>query len=264
MEIYSILLLCSTLLLFFTAPIYAQTSSPPAPTPTPTSSPSPAPAPAPAYVNLTHLLSVAGPYTTFLSYLESTKVIDTFQNQANNTEEGITVFVPPNQAFDSLKRPSLAKLTQDQLKQLMLFHALPHYYSLSDFKNLSQVGPATTFAGAGQFALNFTDTSGTVHLDSGWTRTKITSSMDSTDPVAIYRVENVLLPEAIFGTNIPPVPAPASAPETSPAADSPAADASAKIHAPGTSPPSSSHRIINLGVWSQMVFAVSGVLVLLL
>ncbi|KAF5746134.1 hypothetical protein HS088_TW06G00299 [Tripterygium wilfordii] len=243
------LLLCSSL-------AYAQKATPPAPTPTP------APAPAPTYVNLTDLLSVAGPFQTFLGYLESTKVIDTFQNQANNTDEGITIFVPKDAAFSSLKKPSLSNLTQDQLKSLILFHALPHYYSLADFKNLSQMDPISTFAG-GQYTLNFTDVSGTVLLDSGWSRTKVSSSVHSTDPVAVYQVDKVLLPEAIFGTDIPPMPAPAPAPEISPAADTPSSVAD-KGSSPATSAPNSSNSNINLGIFTQLVLAVSGGLALLL
>ncbi|KAF5741394.1 hypothetical protein HS088_TW10G00391 [Tripterygium wilfordii] len=245
----AVLLLCSSL-------AFAQKASPPAPTPTP------APAPAPAYVNLTDLLSVAGPFQTFLGYLESTKVLDTFQNQANNTEEGITIFVPKDGAFSSLKKPSLSNLTQDQLKSLILFHALPHYYSLAEFKNLSQIDPISTFAG-GKYTLNFTDVSGTVLLDSGWTRTKVSSSVHSTDPVAVYQVDKVLLPEAIFGTDIPPMPAPAPAPETSPPADTPSSEAD-KGSSSATSAPSSSNKIVNLGIWTQLVLAISGGLVLLL
>ncbi|KAG6787217.1 hypothetical protein POTOM_008852 [Populus tomentosa] len=206
--------------------------------------------------------TAASPFHTFLSYLESTKVVDTFQNQANNTDEGITMFVPKDDAFKNLKKPSLSNLTQDQLKQLILFHALPHYYSLADFKNLSQVSPVSTFAGAGGYALNFTDVSGTVHLDSGWSKTKVSSSVHSTDPVAVYQVDKVLLPEAIFGTDIPPAPAPA--PETSLAADSPSSDGTGDGSAPGTSPPNSSYRIFGLDIWSQLVLALIGVLVVFL
>ncbi|KAG8640519.1 fasciclin-like arabinogalactan protein 7 [Manihot esculenta] len=264
MELSMLLTFSSTLLFLVTSPTNAQKgASPPAPILPPTPSPAPAPAPIPPYVNLTDLLSVAGPFHTFLNYLISTKVIDTFQNQANNTEEGITIFVPKDNAFSSLKKPSLSNLTQAQLKQVILFHALPHYYSLADFKNLSQLSPVSTFAGAGEFALNFTDVSGTVHLDSGWSKTKVSSSVHSTDPVAIYQVDRVLLPEAIFGTDIPPTPAPAPAPEISSAADSPSSELTDGRHAPATSPPNSAYRIINLG-WIQFVLAVSGVLVLFL
>ncbi|KAI4384937.1 hypothetical protein MLD38_003021 [Melastoma candidum] len=191
------------------------------PAPSPASfSPTPAPAPAPDYVNLTDLLSVAGPFHKFLSYLISTKVIDTFQDQANNTEEGVTIFVPKDGAFSSQNNPSLANLTDDQLKSLLLFHGLPHYYTLADFAQLSLSSPVSTFAG-GSYSINFTDDSGTVHMSSGWTHTKISSSVHSTDPVAVYQIDRVLLPEAIYGTDIPPTPAPAPAPDISPAADTP-------------------------------------------
>jgi len=226
----------------------------------PSLSPTPAPAPAPDFVNLTELLTVAGPFSIFLGLLESTKVIETFQNQANNTEEGITVFVPKDDAFKSLKNPSLSNLTQDQRKSLCLFHGLSHYYTLSDFKNLSGSSPVMTLAG-GQYTLNFTDTSGTVRLGSGWTNTKVSSSVHSTDPVAVYQVDNVLLPEAIFGTDIPPTPAPAPAPDVAPAADSPTVESG---HGSSASSPSGSCRITNWGVWSYIVLAISGGLVLFL
>jgi hypothetical protein len=208
---------------------------------------------------------VAGPFHTFLGYLQSTKVIETFQNQANNTEEGITIFVPKDSAFTSLNKPSLANLTADQLKSLCLFHALPHYYSLSDFKNLSGLSPVSTFAG-GQYTLNFTDASGTVKIGSGWTNTKVSSSVRSTDPVAIYQVDRVLLPEVIFGTDIPPMPAPAPAPEVAPAADTPAADAGTTLGSPARSAPagSDSGRIVSWSVWRHLVLAVFGGLGLLL
>lgn len=251
-----IFMVICALVLFCSSSAYAQMVG------SPSLSPSPAPAPAPPYVNLTDLLSVAGPFHTFLDYLVSTKVIETFQHQANDTEEGITIFVPKDDAFKSLKKPSLSNLTEDQLKSLLLFHALPHYYSLADFKNLSQLSPVNTFAG-GQYTLNFSDVSGTVHIGSGWTNTKVSSSVHSTDPVAVYQVDKVLLPEAIFGTDIPPTPAPAPAPDISPAADAPtASDEAGSPRASSTH--SSSYRIISLGVWSQMVLAISGGLVLFL
>lgn len=251
-----IFMVICALVLFCSSSAYAQMVG------SPSLSPSPAPAPAPPYVNLTDLLSVAGPFHTFLDYLVSTKVIETFQHQANDTEEGITIFVPKDDAFKSLKKPSLSNLTEDQLKSLLLFHALPHYYSLADFKNLSQLSPVSTFAG-GQYTLNFSDVSGTVHIGSGWSNTKVSSSVHSTDPVAVYQVDKVLLPEAIFGTDIPPTPAPAPAPDISPAADAPtASDEAGSPRASSTH--SSSYRIISLGVWSQMVLAISGGLVLFL
>ncbi|GAA0143861.1 cell adhesion molecule [Lithospermum erythrorhizon] len=230
--------------------------------PAPILPPAPAPAPMPDYVNITDLLSVAGPFHTFLNYLVSTKVIDTFQDRANNTEEGITIFVPKDSAFTSLQTP-LKNLTNDQLKSLLLFHALPHYYSLSDFKNLStQVSPVNSLAG---YPLNFTDDSGTVHINSQWTLTKVSSSVHASDPVAIYQVDKVLLPTAIFGTDIPPTAAPAPAPvkDIGPAADSPGDKDESASSSPTSSPStSSSFKIVNLGMLSHLIlgFVAGGII----
>ncbi|XP_031389582.1 fasciclin-like arabinogalactan protein 7 [Punica granatum] len=220
----------------------------------PSFSPTPAPAPAPDFVNLTDLFSVAGPFHTFLSYLQSTKVIDTFQNQANDTEEGITIFVPKDSAFSSLKKPSLSNLTEDQLRSLCLFHAMPHYYTLADFKNLTDLSPVSTFGG-GQYGLNFTDDKGTIHLSSGLTNTKVSSSVHSTDPVAVYQIDKILLPEAIFGTDILVSDAPAPAPDITPVADSPT-DATTGGHSTSSMNTSSSPRTASWSQWSRLLWAV--------
>ncbi|XP_042037186.1 fasciclin-like arabinogalactan protein 7 [Salvia splendens] len=226
---------CSTLLLLcFAASANGQKTSHAPVTPTP----APAPAPATDYVNLADLLSVAGPFHIFLKYLESTKLIDTFQDQANKTEEGITLFVPKDEAFSSIRKPaSLSNLTQDQLKSVISFHAIPHYYSLSDFRNLSLNNPIPTFAGGPNFGLNFTDNAGTIRIDSGWTSTKVISAVHAADPVAIYETDKVLLPTAIFGTDIPPLP---PAPAPAPAAEAPAADTPSAASDKGSSSSSSS------------------------
>ncbi|CAD5168046.1 unnamed protein product [Musa acuminata subsp. malaccensis] len=194
---------CASILLALSMPSSTSAQTPPAPFLPPS------PSPAPRFVNLTDLLSVAGPFDTFLDYLLQTQVIDTFQNQVNNTKQGITVFVPKDSAFASLKKSDLGNLTRDQLKTLFLYHAFPKYYSLSDFKNLSNSNPVSTFAG-GQYTLNVTDASGLIRIVSNWANPKITSSVYSTAPVAVYEIDRVLLPSAIFSTE----PALAPAPET--------------------------------------------------
>uniref|UniRef100_A0A0D9X9G0 FAS1 domain-containing protein n=1 Tax=Leersia perrieri TaxID=77586 RepID=A0A0D9X9G0_9ORYZ len=217
--IFMAILLCSSI-----PSSFAQNhKSPPAPA-TVSLPPSPAPAPSPRHVDLGDLLSVAGPFHTFLDYLEKTDVLKTFQNQANNTKEGITLFVPKDSAFASLKKTTFANLTSDQLKSLALYHALPKYYSLAEFNKLSTLNPVATLAG-GDYTLNLTDDMGTVHVKSMWSNPKISSSVYSTRPVAVYEVDRVLLPMQIFKSDPPLAPAPAPAPESShgkkPAADSP-------------------------------------------
>ncbi|XP_022985710.1 fasciclin-like arabinogalactan protein 7 [Cucurbita maxima] len=253
MKLCIILLFGIWLMLMPSSPACAQTAAKP---PSISLTPAPEPAPPADHVNLADLLTVAGPFHKFLGYLESTKVIDTFQKQANDSEEGITIFVPKDGAFSSLNKPSLSNLTNDQLKSLLLFHALPHYYTLADFNGLSQKGPITTFAGQ-HYTLNFTDASGTVHISSGWTNTKVSSSVLSTDPIAVYQVNHVLLPEAIFGTDFPPTPAPVPSPDVAPSAETEDSVSPSSIESP-----SSSFRIAGVVLWSQLVLAISAGLLL--
>ena len=56
------------------------------------------------HVDLANLLDVAGPFQTFLNYLQKTSVIETFQSQADHTKAGITIFVPRDSAFIALKK----------------------------------------------------------------------------------------------------------------------------------------------------------------
>ncbi|BAS89654.1 fasciclin-like arabinogalactan protein 7 [Oryza sativa Japonica Group] len=178
----------------------------------------PAPAPAPRHVDLAELLSLAGPYGTFLGYLTKTGVITTFQSQANDTAAGapgVTVFAPEDSAFAAVGGgAALSNLTADQLRTLMLCHGVPRYHPLSSFSALAASGPAPTFAGGQQYAVNVTDAAGTVRIQSGWATAKLVSSVYSTSPVAVYALNRVLLPEQIFPTapKVAPVPAPAPAP----------------------------------------------------
>lgn len=254
---------CVTVLLVSLISTSATAQSPPAPFLPP--SPAPAPAPAPHFVNLTDLLSVAGPFGTFLNYLLQTQVIDTFQNQANDTKQGITIFVPSNAAFASLERSDLGNLTQDQLKSLLLYHAFPKYYSLSDFRNLSNSNPVSTMAGA-QYPLNVTDSSGLIHVASSWSYPKITSSVWATSPAAVYEISGVLLPLAIFSSDPPLAPAPAPAPETTKPSDG-APSRSEIVSAPKSSESSTSGALSyssGASLFHHLVCALFGSLILVL
>ncbi|KAI3990494.1 hypothetical protein MKX01_022794 [Papaver californicum] len=108
--------------------------------------------------------------------------------------------------------------------------------------------------------LNFTDLGGTIHMSSGWSKTKLSSDVHSTDPVVIYQVDSILLPETLFGPPPPPspTPSPAPAPDVAPAVDAPETAKSAGGFYPKSSKKSSSHKI----VMSYFVFVVSSCLVL--
>lgn len=67
--------------------------------------------------------------------------------------------------------------------------------------------------------LNLTDTSGLIQVGSDWSNPKISSSVYTTYPVAVYELNSVLLPKAILTTAPVLTPAPAPAPVLSPSSD---------------------------------------------
>ncbi|CAO2184167.1 unnamed protein product [Urochloa humidicola] len=188
-------------LIFATAMLAFVLSSPAAADKTnnPSAPSSPIHPPSPVYhVDLAVLLNVAGPFQTFLNYLKKTNVIETFQSQANNTKQGITIFVPRDSAFTALKKKNtLARLTKGQLKSLLLYHAFRKFYSLGEFSKLSRRNPVATFAGS-RYTLNVTNDVGTIRVKSAWSNAKIGSTVVATAPVAVYEVDKVLLPKQIF------------------------------------------------------------------
>ena len=130
---------------------------------------------------------------------------------------------------------------------------------------MSNSGPVSTFAG-GQYPLNLTDASGVIKVGSDWANTKITSSVYSTYPVAVYQVDRVLLPKAIFTAEPPMAPAPAPTPDVSPVADTPLGS-KVKGAAPKASESSNSDsasHIITVGRLSYLAVAASAGLMAML
>lgn len=262
MEFKAGIFTAAILAIVLSSPAFAQkTKSPPAPAAA-ILPPSPAPAPAPDHVDLADLLRVAGPFNTFLNYLQKTNVIETFQNQANNTKVGITIFVPKDSAFAALRKTTFGNLTQDQLKSLLLYHAFPKYYSLAEFNKLSSLNPVTTFAGS-QYTLNLTDNMGSIRVKSMWSNPKISSSVYSTRPVAVYEVDKVLLPMQIFKSDPPLAPAPAPAPDAKASDVAPSPLSGKSTSAKAKAETKSSSYYVGVGVVNYLALAISGGLVLL-
>ncbi|KAG1339111.1 fasciclin-like arabinogalactan protein 12 [Cocos nucifera] len=170
------------------------------------SQPAPAPAP-PGPTNITKILEKAGQFTTFIRLLKSTKVDDQINNQLNNSNTGLTVFAPPDNAFSSLASGTLNSLTDQQKVELIQFHVLPSFISMSQFQTVSN--PLRTNAGDaynGRFPLNVTTIGNGVNITTGIVNTTVSNSIYSDNQLAVYQVDKVLLPLDIFG---PPAPAPA-------------------------------------------------------
>ncbi|TKY62160.1 Fasciclin arabinogalactan protein 11 [Spatholobus suberectus] len=169
-------------------------------------------APAPAGpTNITQVLEKAGQFTTFIKLLKASQVADRINSQLNNSNQGLTIFAPTDNAFSSLKAGTLNSInSQDQL-QLVQFHILPSLYTTSQFQTASN--PLHTQAGNsddGEYPLNVTTSGNQVNVTTGVVDTTVSNTIYSDNQLAVYQVDKVLLPMALFGA--PPTAAPAEAP----------------------------------------------------
>ncbi|KAK9285268.1 hypothetical protein L1049_024458 [Liquidambar formosana] len=202
----SLILLALTPLLFLlSAQTLAQSSSGPAPSPS-------------GPINLTAILDKNGQYTTFIRLLTSTQVASQIENQLNNSNDGMTVLAPTDNAFNNLKAGTLNGLTVQQQVELVLYHVLPKYYNLASFETVSN--PVRTQASGqdgGVFGLNFTSLNNQVNVSSGLVQTPINNPLRQQFPLAVYEVDKVLLPNELFGAKPPassPTPAATSSTTT--------------------------------------------------
>ncbi|KAF0890500.1 hypothetical protein E2562_002857 [Oryza meyeriana var. granulata] len=170
-----------------------------------------APAPQDKGGNLTDVLTLVGPFQTFLMYLRQTNLVAVFEHQAYRTDQGITIFVPVDMAFAAVEPSVLTGLTRNQLKHLLMYHSLAKHYTVAEFEGLSQSNPVTTLAG-GRYAVNVTYVGSVIHVRSRWADAKVVGSVYETAAMAVYELDSVLLPDVLFRAHppvadTPPVPA---------------------------------------------------------
>ncbi|GKU96332.1 hypothetical protein SLEP1_g9581 [Rubroshorea leprosula] len=175
-------------------------------TPAPTSSPSP--------TNLTGILDKNGQYTTFIRLLNDTQIFNQVENQLNNSNNGLTVLAPTDNAFNNLPSGTINSLTQQQKVQLCLYHILPQYYSLNDLQLVSNPVRTQATGNDGVWGLNFTGQNNQVNVTSGAVTTQISNALSQQKPLAVYQVDKVLLPEELTGGSPSTIssPAPTSSP----------------------------------------------------
>ncbi|OAY49286.1 fasciclin-like arabinogalactan protein 10 [Manihot esculenta] len=195
-----------------------------------------APAPSASDVNITALLEKAG-CKTFSGLLQSSGVIKTFQAAA---DKGLTIFAPNDEAFKADGVPDLSKLTNAEVVSLLQYHASASYSPFGSLK--TNRDPISTLAsnGAGKFDLTVTSAGDSVTLHTGVDSSRVADAVLDSPPMVIFTVDNVLLPEELFGKSPSPAPAPepVSAPSPSPATTPSPAPASVEAPSPlAASPP---------------------------
>jgi uncharacterized surface protein with fasciclin (FAS1) repeats len=173
---------------------------------------SPAPSPSSAPTDIIRILKKAGGFTTLIRLLQTTQVATQINAQLLNSNNGLTLFAPNDNSFSTLKPGFLNSLNDQQKNELIQFHELPSFVSLSNFDTLSN--PVRTQAGDDpeRLALNITSSGTQVNLTTGVVNATVGGSVFSDHQLAIYQVDKVLLPKDFF---IPKSPPPAPAPEKS-------------------------------------------------
>nr|AFK35566.1 unknown [Lotus japonicus] len=182
---------------------------------------SPAPAPSSSPTDIIRILKKAGGYTTLIRLLQTTQVATQINAQLINSNAGLTFFAPNDNAFSNLKPGFLNSLNDQQKNELIQFHLLPTFVSMSNFDTLSN--PVRTQAGENpdRLALNVTSSGNTVNMTTGIVNVTVGGSVYSDNQLAVYQVDKVLLPRNFF---VAKPPAPAPAPEKAKASKKKSAD----------------------------------------
>ncbi|KAJ8551895.1 hypothetical protein K7X08_028338 [Anisodus acutangulus] len=167
-------------------------------------------APAPSGpINITQILEKAGQFTTLIRLMKVTSVGDQINTQLNNSNQGMTVFAPTDNAFSSLKSGTINSLNAQQQVALLQFHVLPNFISMTQFQTVSN--PLRTQAGdasPGDFPLNVTTSGNQVNVSTGVDDATVANTIYTDGQLAVYQVDKVLQPMSIFA---------AAAPATAPA-----------------------------------------------
>ncbi|KAK0605995.1 hypothetical protein LWI29_032955 [Acer saccharum] len=197
------------------SPVLPSPPAPPALVPSPPAPPAlvpapPASAPAPAGpTNVTKILEKASGFSLFIRLLKATSTIDQITHQLNDSNNGMTIFAPSDNAFTSLSSGTLNGLNDQQKAALIQFHVIPSYIPISQFQTVSN--PLRTNAGDNsryKYPLNVISYStSSVNISTGITNSSVTGTVYSDGQLAVYQVDKVLLPYDLFGVK-PPAPAP--------------------------------------------------------
>ncbi|XP_006648571.1 fasciclin-like arabinogalactan protein 13 [Oryza brachyantha] len=162
-----------------------------------------APSPAPAGpLNLTEILTKATHYNTFVRLLKDTEVSSQVSSLLNNDRnaDGLTVLAPTDAAFGRLRPGTLNRMDAQAQSELVLFHILPKYYGFVTFETTTNPVRTQASSQRGVCTVNIT-TAGEekVNVSSGVMETTLGKPLRDGHPLAVYSLDDVLLPPDMFG-----------------------------------------------------------------
>jgi uncharacterized surface protein with fasciclin (FAS1) repeats len=193
-----------------TAPSPGLNTVPLVPT-TPTGAPSPTIIPKGPTIDILGILQKAKRFSVLIRLLKTTQLINQLNSQLVSSPSGsggLTIFAPEDSAFSKLKAGFLNSLNDRQKVELLQFHSLASFVSISNFDTLTN--PVQTQAGDdARLQLNVTTYGGNqVGMATGAVNASVTGTVYTDSKLAIYQVDKVLLPLDL----VLPAKAPALAP----------------------------------------------------
>ncbi|KAK7261376.1 hypothetical protein RIF29_27685 [Crotalaria pallida] len=184
------------------------------------SSPNGAPTPSipkPPTIDIVQILQKAKRFSVLIRLLKTTQLINQLNSQLiTSGSGGLTIFAPEDNAFSKLKAGFLNSLNDRQKVELLQFHTLSSFISISNFDTLTNPVQTQAADDSKRLQLNVTTYGGNqVSMTTGAVNASVTGTVYTDNKLAIYQVNKVLLPLDIVLPK-PKAPAPSPAKGVSP------------------------------------------------
>ncbi|KAG9141258.1 hypothetical protein Leryth_001735 [Lithospermum erythrorhizon] len=153
-----------------------------------------APTTSPSDLNLTSLMTKQGCKAFAELLLSSKEAADTFRQ---NVEGGLTVFCPTDKAIDAF-RTKFKNLTAAGKVSLLLYHGVPVYQSLGMLKSNNGVMNTLATEGANKYDFTVQNDDEDIQLKTKVVTSTITGTLIDEEPLAVFKVDKVLLPRELF------------------------------------------------------------------
>ena len=160
-----------------------------------------------AVPNVTQVLTEAGNFSIFLQLAGAANVTQALQNfiSAANTT-GATAFIPVNSAFTDGVVTAYKNLSAANQSLVLYYHVIPMFYNTTDVLNISDVSTLATVisnssSSSSAFHLhhvNRSSSTGVITVYGNLNSANVRTSNITTFPLAVYPIDDVLLPKEIF------------------------------------------------------------------
>ncbi|KAL9253793.1 Fasciclin-like arabinogalactan protein 2-like protein [Drosera capensis] len=182
-----------------------------------------APTPEPSQTNLATLLAKKG-CKSFSALLTATGADKTYQSDIDG---GLTVFCPGDAAVDGFLSKYKDNLTDAGKLAVALYHGVPVYNNLGMLKSSNGLTNTLATNGVNRYDITVQNAGEDVTLRTKIVTATVAATLVDQDPLAVFKIDKVLLPRELFKKPVAEAPepseSPAPAPEKKGAAEEPVA-----------------------------------------